>query len=75
MNWDGGIIGWQSNASNYESHPLSGEVYNDDIDCLYSDVYSAIVYRLSTCLHIYVFLVKITILMFVGPPQCVYPVS
>ena len=47
MDWDRGVIGWQSNASNYKSHPLSGQADNNDIGCLYSDDYSAIIYRLS----------------------------
>lgn len=53
MEWDRGVIGWQSNASNYKSHPLSGQADNNDIGCLYSDDYSAIVYRLSEYWYVY----------------------
>ena len=47
MEWGGGVIGWQSSSTHYEEHYLSGDYYSNDIGCLYSNSYSAIVYRLD----------------------------
>ena len=48
MEWGGGMIGWQGNSSNYTSHYLSGSSHSNDIGCLYSSSYSAVVYRLDS---------------------------
>ena len=47
MEWGGGEIGWQASYSTYKSHYLSGLSNSDDIGCLYSSSYSALVYRLE----------------------------
>ena len=53
MEWGGGGIGWQTSSSQYEVHSLSGDSNSDDIGCLYSSSYSAIVYKLACkCVHI-----------------------
>ena len=49
MGWGGGVIGWQASSSNYVSHYLSGQADNNRIGCLYSDEYSAIIYRICMC--------------------------
>ena len=46
MGWGGGVIGWQQSTMFYESHPLSGQANSNDVGCLYSSTYSAIVYQL-----------------------------
>ena len=46
MNWGGGEIGWRASSSEYEFHSLSGRSDSNDIGCLYSDTFSAVVYRL-----------------------------
>ena len=48
MEWGGGVIGWQASFSNYMSHYLSGHLNSNDIGCLYSSSYSAVVYRLDS---------------------------
>ena len=53
MEWGGGEIGWRDGSSEQVSHPLSGRSNSNDIGCLYSNTYSAIVYRLyckCTCI-------------------------
>ena len=61
MGWDGGEIGWRDGSSEQVSHPLSDSFvsniyyYYIPIGCLYSDTYSAIVYRLRckcACVHV-----------------------
>ena len=52
MEWGGGEIGWRDGSSKQVSHPLSGSSNSNDIGCLYSETYSAIVYRLRCkCLY------------------------
>ena len=46
MGWGGGVIGWQVSRTFYESHSLSGRANSNDVGCLYSSTYSAVVYRL-----------------------------
>ena len=46
MQWGGGVIGWQASSSNYVSHSLSGKSNSNNIGCLYSNEYSAIIYRI-----------------------------
>ena len=46
MQWGGGAIGWQASSLQHETHYLSGD-NSDDIGCLYSSSYSAIVYKLA----------------------------
>ena len=46
LGWTGATIGWSSTGSVYEEHPLSGS-NSVDIDCEYSDHFSAVVYRLG----------------------------
>jgi hypothetical protein len=46
MEWDGGEIGWRDGSSQQVTHPLNGSSNSSDIGCLYSETYSAIVYRL-----------------------------
>ena len=48
MEWGGGVIGWQASSSNYTSHYLSGRSNSNDIGCLYSSSYSAVVFRLES---------------------------
>ena len=47
MEWSGGVIGWQDSSFNYASHYLSGHSDSNDIGCLYSSSYSAVVFRLE----------------------------
>ena len=47
MNWGGGEIGWRASFLEHYSHYLSGDSNSNDIGCLYSSTYSAIVYRIS----------------------------
>ena len=47
MEWGGGVIGWQDSSSNYVSHYLSGRSNSNNIGCLYSSSYSAVVYKLK----------------------------
>ena len=56
MEWGGGEIGWRDGSSKQVSHPLSGSSNSNDIGCLYSETYSAIVYRLHCkCLYYYIY--------------------
>ena len=48
MEWGGGEIGWQDSSSDYASHYLSGSSISNDIGCLYSSSYSAVVFRLDS---------------------------
>ena len=47
MEWGGGVIGWQASTSEYNSHYLSGESNSSEVGCLYSDTYSAIVFKID----------------------------
>ena len=47
MEWGGGVIGWQANTSQYNSHSLSGDSNSNDVGCLYSTTYSAVVFRID----------------------------
>ena len=47
MEWGGGVIGWQASISQYNSHYLSGDSDSSEVGCLYSDTYSAIVFKLD----------------------------
>ena len=47
MEWGGGVIGWQANTSEYNSHYLSGDSNSSEVGCLYSNTYSAIVFKLD----------------------------
>ena len=47
MGWGGGVIGWQDDFSQYNSHYLSGESDSNDIGCLYSNSYSAVVFKID----------------------------
>ena len=47
MKWGGGVIGWQASLSQYNSHYLSGESNSNDIGCLYSTTYSAVVFKIN----------------------------
>ena len=46
MEWGGGVIGWQAGSSNYVAHDLSGKSDSNRIGCLYSNSYSAVIYRI-----------------------------
>ena len=46
MEWGGGVIGWQQSLSEFNSHSLSGDSNSNDIGCLYSSSYSAVVFRI-----------------------------
>ena len=48
MGWSGAAIGWSS-LTQSEEHYLSSSNNSHDIGCLYSDSYSAIVYRIDSC--------------------------
>ena len=47
MEWGGGVIGWQEGSSQYNSHSLSGDINSNDIGCLYSNTYSAVVFKID----------------------------
>ena len=47
MEWGGGVIGWQEGSSQYNSHYLSGESHSNDVGCLYSSSYSAVVFKID----------------------------
>ena len=47
MEWGGGVIGWQEGSSQYNSHYLSGQSYSSEVECLYSDSYSAVVFKID----------------------------
>lgn len=47
MEWSGASIGWATTTSIYAKHLISGSV-SQDIGCLYSNTYSAIVYRIDS---------------------------
>ena len=47
MEWGGGVIGWQEGSSQYNSHYLSGDSDSNDIGCLYSYNYSAVVFKID----------------------------
>ena len=47
MEWGGGVIGWQEDLSDYNSHYLSGESDSNDVGCLYSSSFSAIVFKVN----------------------------
>ena len=47
MEWGGGVIGWQESLSQYNSHYLSGESDSNDTGCLYSNTYSAVVFKID----------------------------
>ena len=47
MDWGGGVIGWQASSSQYNSHYLSGDSNSNDIGCLYSNTYSAVVFKID----------------------------
>ena len=47
MEWGGGVIGWQESSSQYNSHYLSGESHSNDVGCLYSNSYSAVVFKID----------------------------
>ena len=47
MGWGGGVIGWQAYFSQYNSHYLSGKNNSNDIGCLYSSTYSAVVFKIT----------------------------
>ena len=49
MEWGGGVIGWQASRTDFYTHYLSRRIDSNDVGCLYSSSYSAIVYRLDTC--------------------------
>ena len=55
MEWSRGEIGWRDGSSEQVSHSLSDRYNSDDIGCLYSNTYSAVVYRLHckyACVHV-----------------------
>ena len=47
MEWGGGVIGWQEGSSQYNSHYLSGDINSNDVGCLYSNTYSAVVFKID----------------------------
>ena len=47
MEWGGGVIGWQESLSQYNSHSLSGDSNSNDVGCLYSTTYSAVVFKID----------------------------
>ena len=47
MEWGGGVIGWQASGLHYNSHYLSGDSNSNDIGCLYSTTYSAVVFKIN----------------------------
>ena len=47
MEWGGGVIGWQEDSTDYNSHSLSGDSNSNDVGCLYSDTYSAVVFKID----------------------------
>ena len=47
MEWGGGVIGWQEGLLQYNSHYLSGDSDSNDIGCLYSTTYSAVVFKID----------------------------
>ena len=47
MEWGGGVIGWQKGSSQYNSHYLSGRSDSNDVGCLYSKTYSAVVFKID----------------------------
>ena len=47
MGWGGGVIGWQEDLLQYNSHYLSGESNSNDVGCLYSNSYSAVVFKID----------------------------
>ena len=47
MEWGGGVIGWQEGLLQYNSHYLSGESNSNDVGCLYSTSYSAVVFKVD----------------------------
>ena len=47
MGWSGAAIGWNS-LTHSEEHYLSSSSNSHDIGCLYSDSYTAIVYRIDS---------------------------
>ena len=47
MEWGGGVIGWQASTSQYNSHNLSGDSNSNDVGCLYSDHYTAVVFKID----------------------------
>ena len=46
MGWGGATIGWQANQLR-GTHSLSGSAHSNDIGCLYSSTYSAVIFRLD----------------------------
>ena len=46
MEWGGGVIGWQASTYQYNTHYLSGESNSNDVGCLYSTTYSAVLFEL-----------------------------
>ena len=46
MEWGGGVIGWQQSSTEFNSHSLSGDSNSNDVGCLYSSSYSAVVFRI-----------------------------
>lgn len=48
MEWGGGTIGWQASTSEHGLHSLSGDPDSNDVGCMYSTNYSAVVFRLES---------------------------
>ena len=47
MEWGGGVIGWQADSTLHDTHYLSGKDNSNDVQCLYANTHSAIVFRLD----------------------------
>ena len=47
MEWGKGVMGWQASTSQYNSHYLSGDSSSNDVGCLYSDHYTAVVFKID----------------------------
>ena len=47
MEWGGGVIGWQQSSTQYNSHSFSGHSNSNDVGCLYSTSYSAVVFKID----------------------------
>ena len=47
MGWGGGVKGWQESVLQYNSHYLSGQSNSNDVGCLYSNSYSAVVFNID----------------------------
>ena len=44
MEWGGGVIGWQEDLSQYNSHYISGRIFSNEVGCQYS---STVVFKID----------------------------